>query len=50
MNKVLIKKYKNLIKDNTNDSLTVYCKLRKIDDKLTLRKYVEYENKFSAKN
>ena len=45
MNKVLVKEYKKLIKDKTNDSLSIYFKLRKIDDKLTLRKYIEYEKR-----
>lgn len=43
MNKILIREYKKLIKQDY-DSLTIYFQLKKIDDKLTLKKYLEYEN------
>jgi hypothetical protein len=43
MNKILIREYKKLIKQGY-DSLSIYFLLRKIDDKLTLKKYSDYEN------
>lgn len=44
MNRVLIREYKKLIKQGY-DSLMIYILLRKIDDKLTIKKYMAYKNK-----
>lgn len=43
MNKILIKEYKKFIKQGY-DSLSIYSLLKKVDDKLTLKKYSKYEN------
>lgn len=43
MNKILIREYKKLLKEGY-DSLSIYFALRKIDDRLTLKKYLKYEN------
>lgn len=42
MNKILTKEYKRLLKQGY-DSLSIYFMLRKIDDKLTLKEYSNYE-------
>lgn len=42
MNKILIREYKKLLKEGY-DSLSIYFTLRKIDDRLTLKEYSEYE-------
>ncbi len=44
MNKILVKEYKKLIKQGY-DSLSIYFLLKKIDDRLTLKKYLNYENR-----
>lgn len=49
MNKILIKEYKKLIKNDIEDSLSIYFKLKGIDEKLNLKKYSEYEKKFLPK-
>ncbi len=44
MNKILIREYKKLKKLYT-DRLIIYTELRKIDDGLTIKEFMNYETK-----